>query len=108
MKLILKKKDCVYSSATVARTFVINNSKIWVPEVALLFKDNAKILKQLNQVLKEQIAAINIIEYKEKLRTKPIFRSFDWTKCSGNKYNCSLFVEKWWHSCSHTGYFFQK
>ena len=43
-----------------ATTFSITDTKLYVPVVTLSTKDNAKVLEQLNLVLKEQLTGINI------------------------------------------------
>ena len=48
-------------------TFAINNAKLSVSAVTLSTENNAKLLQQLNYVLKEQLIGINI-NYKQKCR----------------------------------------
>ena len=43
-----------------ATTFSITDTKLYVPVVTLSTQDNAKVLEQLNLVLKEQLTGINI------------------------------------------------
>ena len=43
-------------------TFAITDTKLCVPVVTLSIQDSAKLLQQLNQVLKEQLTGINIDE----------------------------------------------
>ena len=52
--------DCVISSATGKTKFPITDTKLNVPVVTLSTQNNAKLLQQLNQVLKEQVTGINI------------------------------------------------
>ena len=53
-------ENCVISSATGKRKFAITDTKLYVPIVTLSTKDNAKILRQWNQVSKEQLIGTNI------------------------------------------------
>ena len=43
-----------------ATTFSITDTKLYVPVLTLSTQDNAKVLEQLNLVLKEQLTEINI------------------------------------------------
>ena len=55
--------NCVIVSTNVANqgaTFTINETKLYVPVVTLPSQDNAKLLTQLNQALKEQLIGTNI------------------------------------------------
>ena len=52
--------DCVISSATGKTKFSITDTKLNVPVATLSTQNNAKLLQQLNQVLKEQVTGINI------------------------------------------------
>ena len=51
---------CIISSATGTTTFEIIDAKLYVPSLTLLTQDNAKLLQQLIQILKEQLIGINI------------------------------------------------
>ena len=53
-------KDCVISSATGETKFKITETKLYVPVVTLSTQDNAKLLQQLNLVLKEQLTGTNM------------------------------------------------
>ena len=53
-------KDCVISSATGEAEFKITDTKLYVTVVTLLTQDNAKLLQQLNLVLKEQLTRTDI------------------------------------------------
>ena len=44
---------CVITNSTGAGTFEITDTKLYFPVVTLSTKENAKLLQQLNQVLKE-------------------------------------------------------
>ena len=52
--------DYVISSATGIIICSIKDTKLYVSVVALSSEDNAKLLEQLNQVSKEQLAEINV------------------------------------------------
>ena len=55
--------NCVIVSAAVANeaaTFAVTDTKLYVPVVTLSTEDNSKLLRQLKQVLKEQLTGINI------------------------------------------------
>ena len=41
-------------------TFTITDTKLYVPFVTLSIQDNAKLLEQINQVLREQLTGINM------------------------------------------------
>ena len=43
-----------------ATTFSITDTNLYVPVVTLSTQDNAKVLEQLNLVLKEQLTGINM------------------------------------------------
>ena len=47
--------DSFNTAANQATTFVIIDTKLYVPVLTLSAQDNAKLLQQLNQVLKEQL-----------------------------------------------------
>ena len=56
-------KNCVIVSNATANqetTFAIPDTKLYVPVVTLSTQDNAKLLEQLNQLLKEQLIGTNI------------------------------------------------
>ena len=76
INLILTKSNrCFIIDDPVANqqpTFTITDAKLYVPVVTLSTQDNAKLLKQLNQVLKEQITEKNL--NKNSRATKLIFR----------------------------------
>ena len=44
---------CVITNSTGAGTFAIDDTKLYVPVVTLSTEEDAKLLQQLNQVLKE-------------------------------------------------------
>ena len=76
INLILTKSNrCFIIDDPIANqqpTFTITDAKLYVPVVTLSTQDNAKLLKQLNQVLKEQITEKNL--NKNSRATKLIFR----------------------------------
>ena len=41
-------------------TFTITDTKLYIPIVTLSIQDNAKLLEQINQVLREQLTGINM------------------------------------------------
>ena len=53
-------EDCAISSTTGETKFKITDTKRYVPVVTLSIQDNAKLLQQLNEVLKEQLTGTNI------------------------------------------------
>ena len=58
-------ENCVIVSTNVANetaTFAINETKLYVPVVTLSTGDNAKLLQQLNLILKEKLIGINIYQ----------------------------------------------
>ena len=58
--LLIRSADCVIHSATGATKFAITDTKLHVPVVTLSIQDNAKTLKQLKSLLREQLTGINI------------------------------------------------
>ena len=52
--------DCVISSAAGETKFAIADTKFYVPIVILLTQDNAKLLQQIIQVLREKLIGIHI------------------------------------------------
>ena len=53
-------QDCVISSATGETKLAVTNSGLNVPVVTLSTQDNVKLLKELDQILKEKLTGINI------------------------------------------------
>ena len=53
-------KDCVVTNSTGAGKFRITETKLYAPVVTLSIQDNAKLLQNLNLVLKEQLTGINM------------------------------------------------
>ena len=53
-------KDCVITNSEGEGKLAITETKIYVPVVTLSTQDNAKLLEQLNQVLKEQLTGTNM------------------------------------------------
>ena len=53
-------KMCVITNSTGERKFSIFETKLYVPVVTLSTQDNAKLLQQLNLVLKEQLTGTNM------------------------------------------------
>ena len=58
--LLTWSKDCVITNSTDAGKFAITETKLYVPVVTLSTQDNARLLQQLNLVLKEQLTGTNI------------------------------------------------
>ena len=58
--LLIRFADCVIHAATGAIKFAITDTKLHVPVVTLSIQDNAKTLKQLKSLLREQLTGINI------------------------------------------------
>ena len=58
--LLIRSADCVIHAATGATEFAITDTKLHVPVVTLSIQDNAKTLKQLKSLLREQLTGINI------------------------------------------------
>ena len=53
-------KYCVITSSTGEGKFEITETKFYVPVVTLSTQDSAKLLQQLNLVLKEQLTGTNM------------------------------------------------
>ena len=53
-------KDCVITNSTGKGKFAITETKLYVQIVTLSTQDNAKLLQQLNLVLKEQLTGTNM------------------------------------------------
>ena len=53
-------KDCVITNSMGEGKFQITETKLYVPVVTLSTQDNAKLLQQLNLVLKEKLSGINM------------------------------------------------
>ena len=56
-------ENCVIVATNVANqsaTFLVTDTKLYIPVVALSTQDNAKLLEQLKPGLKEQLTGINI------------------------------------------------
>ena len=53
-------KYCVITSSTGEGKFEITETKLYVPVVNLSTQDSAKLLQQLNLVLKEQLTGTNM------------------------------------------------
>ena len=70
-------KDCMISSANAAGgqvvSFMITNTKLFVPIVTLSTKDNTNLTKQLNEGFKELFIGINTyLNHFQKLHTKKL------------------------------------
>ena len=52
--------NCVTSALTGGLTFVIIDTKLYVPVVTLSTQENARLLQELNQDLSKQLVRINI------------------------------------------------
>ena len=53
---------CVITNSTCAGTFEIADTKLYVTVVTFSTQDNAKLLQQINLVLKERSTGINIYQ----------------------------------------------
>ena len=68
-------KDCMISSVNAAAgqvvSFMITNTKLYIPVVTLSTKDNNNLTKQLNEGLKELFIGINTyLNHFQKFHTK--------------------------------------
>ena len=57
--ILTSSENCADFFATGKTKFAITDTKLYVPVVTLSTKHNAKLLKQLESVLKEQLIGIN-------------------------------------------------
>ena len=58
--IVTWSSTCVITNSTGAGRFEITDTKLYVSVVTLSTQDNAKLLQQINLVLKEQLTGINI------------------------------------------------
>ena len=58
--LLTWSEDCAITNCTGEGKFQITKTKLYVPVVTLSTQDNAKLLRQLNLVLKEQLTGTNM------------------------------------------------
>ena len=66
----------LFCNSNLVPAFAITDTKPYVPAVTLSTKGNAKLLKQLNWILKELLTGININQkLQDKPETDPRFKS---------------------------------
>ena len=60
--ILTRSSTCVITNSTCAGTFEIADTKLYVTVVTFSTQDNAKLLQQINLVLKERSTGINIYQ----------------------------------------------
>ena len=104
-------EKCVIAATDVANqgaTFLITDTKLYVPVVTLSTQDNAKLLEQLKSGFKRTINWNKYQSKKINRKTKSIFRLPTWSKFQGSFQVFRLFVLSFQNEAqrtSHKGYY---
>ena len=69
--ILTSSSTCVYNNSTVAETFEITDTKLYVPVVTLSKQDNSKLLQQLKSGFKGTVNWNKYLSKPESLRRNP-------------------------------------